>query len=146
MLQQITAPLLQQIPIFPGERNISARQRGRCGHQQHVAAFLHRHLTLHFHAICLAVQQRIVSGVMRGKGIGPSIGAGIAKNRTHHRFYKAGIIQQEERHGGITDINSGGTGTASTFLGNEQQLAFGILTQFVGRHALPVCQRKQLGI
>ena len=76
---QVVGPGGQQVPRLVGEAHVPAGHSGGGGHQEHVAALLHRHLVLGVGAvgIHLPVEKGELAGVVGGKVKGPLRAGGV---------------------------------------------------------------------
>ena len=135
---KVICPCLQNFLVFvrQGAITVGASGGGNC--QDRVSAFLNGHLIFELVvAINLTVAKRILSAVVRCKGMRPCLALGVIEDRAHHAAYQLGIVNEIERNGGIGNVERCHAPVREVLLGEEHHLAIN-LTELVCRNRLAV--------
>ena len=145
---QIVCPLRKQRAVFRKQLRTRARRDGGSRHDQHIAAFLDRHLVagVAVRAVDLPVDLRIAAHVMRRKFKRPVGAFRVVQDRPEHAVYKLRVIKEVHRHTGIADIRRRGAAVGQALLRDIQKSVLLVLHQLMCRHDLPVCKRQHIRV
>ncbi len=153
-LHEVVGPLGQQGPVLAGIAGIALGLGERPHEDQHVAAFLDRHLGLDDVqglvlvpvAIGLAVGERIGAEIVRGEGIRPIRTGAIGEVGIQHGADQRGVEGEEHRGGRVGHIDGCDAAIGEILLGEQQRLAGGACGELVGRDGVTPAQREQRGV
>ena len=74
----------------------------------------------------------------------PFVACGNAVDRTHHALDEFGVVEEEERDGGVGNVNRCGTAVRVAFLRDPQHLAVSVDGELVRREGLAEGELKKL--
>ena len=166
---QIAHPALQQRPVLLQQPRVRPKADGAFQHNQHVAAFLHRHLIANVvnirpggigiqRGVHNAVAGAMAIGVYLACGVGIAahvVGGEILRPDGHLRKFQHGAAQgvhqlgaigQEQRYGGIAYIHGADAAVGIVFLGEQRHFPLGSGDELMGGDALPPGSRGDAGV
>jgi len=145
---EVIGPLGEHRPIGFGEFGIALLVGQRGEHDEHVAAFLHRHAVAiaAIHAIHLPAGMGIGAEVMRRIAVRPARRGGVIEHGNEHGLDQRRAENQEERCLRKQHIHRADATVGKIFLREHQRLAVGVGTDLVAGKCLAVGQGAELGI
>ena len=133
---QIVCPRRQHIPVFGRIVCIAFRIGNCCGEDEHIAAFLDRHVS----TVSLTVRDRVGAYIVSGKRFFPFSAFTVIKDVVEQAFAQFGIVEQEQRRGRIGYIHCADRAVAEIFFRQKEQIAVRRFHQFVCGNRLSINQ------
>ena len=116
---------------------------------EHVAALLDGHLVffgLLAAAVDLAVGERVLAEIVRGEGELPAGERGVFEDREELGFQQLGVEEEEERGGGVDDVDGGDAAVGEVLFGEEHGVAVGVGDELVRGDGLAVGEDGDVGV